>query len=659
VPDRQAAPHDAADDKNENEKNDEGGESTQNGGHDLHPRTRYQRLVENRSVLDAQTVAARGSTPTEDDLEREVGLLAKVGYCVGPSFSANGDRVAFVSDLSGIPQAWTVAVEGGWPDRVTALDDQVVGLEWSPRGDRIALVVAPGGGLNTQIYVVRPNGSDLRRLTPGGKENNAFSRWSADGRTLFITSSRDDPSHWDAFAVDLESGAWSEPIARTRGIARIQDDTPSAVLLFRVLARGDSDIYLVDRRTAVETRLTPHAGQAQFWDGRLRDGWMLCGTNVDRERNAFARVPIDGSGRIEILAERNDAELEQIAYTDDRERAALVWNVAGRNVLEVIEISTGARTPVAVPAEGIGGPTWSHDGRRLAFVATGPSVGPADIWIVDEIGGDARRLTRSPHPGVDVSRLVTPRLEQFAAADGLELSGWLYMPRTFVAPGPVVLSFHGGPEAQERPSFNRTYEALLSRGIAVFAPNVRGSSGFGKTFVHLDDREKRFDGVRDIAACADHVVRSGIADPNRIGITGASYGGYMTMAGITEFPERFAAAVCVCGIVNFRTFFEKTEPWMAAVSKSEYGDPDEGDLLDRLSPIHRMDRVRTPTLVLHGANDTNCPVVEAEQMVDEIGRRGVPVELVLFPDEGHGFLKTANRVRAAVETVRWFERHLG
>src|SRR2546430_1391972 len=273
--------------------------------------------------------------------------------------------------------------------------------------------------------------------------------------------------------------------------------------------------------------------------------------------------------------------------------------------------------------------------------------------------GTWSHASRSPHPGVDLSRLVAPRLEQFAAADGLELSGWLYVPRMFAAPGPVVLSFHGGPEAQERPSFNRTYEALMSRGIAVFAPNVRGSSGFGKTFVHLDDREKRFDGVRDIAACVDHVVRIGIADPKRIGITGGSYGGYMTMAGITEFPERFAAAVCVCGIVNFRTFFQKTEPWMAAISKSEYGDPDDGDLLDRLSPIHRMDRVRTPTLVLHGANDTNCPVVEAEQMVDEIGRRGVPVELVLFPDEGHGFLKTANRVRAAVETVRWFERHLG
>src|SRR5256714_12288515 len=143
----------------------------------------------------------------------------------------------------------------------------------------------------------------------------------------------------------------------------------------------------------------------------------------------------------------------------------------------------------------------------------------------------------------------------------------------------------------------------MSRGIAVFAPNVRGSSGFGKTFVHLDDREKRFDGVRDIEACVAHVVRTGIADPKRIGITGGSYGGYMTMAGITEYPDAFAAAVCVCGIVNFLTFFKHTQPWMAAVSKTEYGDPDtERDLLERLSPIHHIDRAKTPLLVLHGAD---------------------------------------------------------
>jgi dipeptidyl aminopeptidase/acylaminoacyl peptidase len=247
----------------------------------------------------------------------------------------------------------------------------------------------------------------------------------------------------------------------------------------------------------------------------------------------------------------------------------------------------------------------------------------------------------------------------FKSHDDLDLSGWLYRPKGAKGPGPVVLSFHGGPEGQERPTFNATYQALLARGIAVFAPNVRGSSGFGKRFVNLDNGPKRFDGVRDIKSCVDYAVASGVADPRRIGITGGSYGGYMVMAGLTEYPDLFAAGADLFGIVNFATFFAKTEPWMAAISKVEYGDPDtQADLLRSLSPIHKIDRVRAATLVLHGANDTNVPVVEAEQVVASLKGRGVPVEYVLFPDEGHGFRKAPNRVRSASAIIHWFEEHL-
>jgi dipeptidyl aminopeptidase/acylaminoacyl peptidase len=223
----------------------------------------------------------------------------------------------------------------------------------------------------------------------------------------------------------------------------------------------------------------------------------------------------------------------------------------------------------------------------------------------------------------------------------------------------MVLSFHGGPEGQERPIFSSTYQALVSRGIAVFAPNVRGSSGFGKRFVNLDNGALRVDGVKDIQACVDAVVRAGVAAPGRIGIMGGSYGGYMVMAGLTEYPELFAAGANLYGIVNFETFFRDTEGWMAAISKIEYGDPvSQADLLRRLSPLYRLDRVKAPTLVLHGANDTNVPVVEAEQVVSELKKRGVPVEYVLFPDEGHGWRKTPNRIRSTVEIVQWFDKYL-
>jgi dipeptidyl aminopeptidase/acylaminoacyl peptidase len=195
--------------------------------------------------------------------------------------------------------------------------------------------------------------------------------------------------------------------------------------------------------------------------------------------------------------------------------------------------------------------------------------------------------------------------------------------------------------------------------MAVFAPNVRGSSGFGKKFVNLDNGALRVQGVRDIKASVDHLVKEGIADPKRLGIMGGSYGGYMVMAGVTEWPDLFAAGANLFGVVNFETFFKHTEPWMAAISTKEYGDPaTEGEMLRSLSPIHKVDRVKTPLIVLHGANDTNVPVVEAEQIVDSLKRRNVPVEYILFADEGHGWRRTPNRIRSTVAIVRFFKEKL-
>ena len=193
----------------------------------------------------------------------------------------------------------------------------------------------------------------------------------------------------------------------------------------------------------------------------------------------------------------------------------------------------------------------------------------------------------------------------------------------------------------------------------MFAPNVRGSSGFGKRFVNLDNGALRFDAIQDIASTVIYLTENGIAKSGRIGIMGGSYGGYMTMAGLAEFPDDFAAGVNLYGVVNFKTFFEQTEPWMASISKIEYGDPEtEGELLDALSPIHKLDRVKAPTLVLHGANDTNVPVYEAEQVVEKLRERQIPVEYILFPDEGHGFHNEDNRIAAATAIVNWFRQYL-
>src|SRR5262249_32009300 len=287
------------------------------------------------------------------------------------------------------------------------------------------------------------------------------------------------------------------------------------------------------------------------------------------------------------------------------------------------------------------------------------AAAPSDIWVLDRTTGHLSQVTHSPHPGVNLAALTRPELVTFPAHDGLALSGWLYRPPAAAPPGAVVLSFHGGPEGQERPHLDSTYQALVAQGIAVFAPNVRGSSGFGKTFVNLDNGPLRFDAVRDIKSCVEFLIQTGVAAPGKVGIMGGSYGGYMNMAGLTAEPWLFAAGHNLVGILNFDTIFAHTRPSMDSRVRLEYGDPEtQADLLRRLAPIHKIDRVTAPTIVLHGANDTNVPVIEAEQVVENLKKRSVPVEYVLFPDEGHGFRKTTNRIRATVAIVAWFTKYL-
>jgi dipeptidyl aminopeptidase/acylaminoacyl peptidase len=610
--------------------------------------------------------AAEAPAPSMDeDAVVRVERMARVSRSTAPSFSPDGKYVAVTSDIGGLPQIWIVPTAGGWPRLITAGNDPVGAMAWSPRSDLLAFTLLPGGGLNAQVYVSRADGSGLRRLTDGGKENNSLGPWSDDGRRLALASNRRSAATMDVYLADPVS-ARMEMVAElggVGGIASIGRDN-RRVVLSRLKSRGDNNLYLLDLATRQEALLTPHDPPGQFSDGQLSpDGHTVyLSSNKDRDLQAFARIRLDANGApgpIEVVAERADAELEGFEIDHAGRSAVLVWNVGGRNELAFVDLATGRSHPgPALPAELVSGTTYSPDDRLLALTVAG-AASPADVWILDVATDTFRQLTFASHAGVDLSALVKPELVRYRAEDGLELSGWLYRPRGASGPGPYVLSFHGGPEGQERPAFRSDYQALLAQGIGVFAPNVRGSAGFGKRFVNLDNGERRFAGVRDIKASADFLVAQGIADRRRLGIAGGSYGGYMTMAGVTEFPDLFAAGVNSFGIVNFATFFEHSEPWMAAISTVEYGDPvTQKDLLERLSPIHKLDRIKAALMVQHGANDTNVPVIEAEQIVERLKGRGVAVDYVLFPDEGHGWRKVSNRVRSTREMVEFFRKHL-
>jgi len=598
--------------------------------------------------------------PTED-LAEQVARMGAIGYSYGGVFSPDGQRIAFITNASGVPNVWMAKTDGSDLKQVTHSEDQVGGVSWNPVNDTLALDIAPGGGLNRQLYLLPAQGGEMKMITAGGRVNNWLTGWSDDGRYLSYSSSVENEAGMDCWLHDTGTGE-NRMIAKNQGIGwcLLSPDATQA-LVWRMVSRGNTDLFLVDLQSGTEQLLTPHVGvalsQSPLW---LNNDTVVFASNVDREMLALARVEItDGTaGELEFLAGRDDAELASMDKLADG-RLLLNWNAAGRSELAYFNPATGELAPgPTLPAEIAGGPESSEDGQQVVITISGAAT-PTNVWHLDPATGDFTQVSQTPHEGVDLDSLVSPVLKTYTAHDGLELSGWYYAPRGAEVPGPMVLSFHGGPEGQSRPSFRATYQALLSRGIALFVPNVRGSSGFGKTFVNLDNGALRFDGIKDIEATVKFVTDANLAEPGRIGIMGGSYGGYMVMAGLTDYPDLFAAGANLFGVVNFATFFANTEPWMAAISTVEYGDPvTDKELLEQLSPIHKVDRVIAPTIVLHGANDTNVPVVEAEQVVENLQKRGVPVKYVLFPDEGHGWGKVENRVTSDVEIVRWFEEHL-
>jgi dipeptidyl aminopeptidase/acylaminoacyl peptidase len=614
------------------------------------------KTIKTAIALLSATILCQAQTETNKKRD-EITAMSNIGACRGGSYLENGKEIIFGSNMSGSPQIWKVPAQGGWPVQLTAFSDPVVGYAAAPKGDLIAFELAPGGGLNTQIYLMKSDGTDVKQITQGGKIGNELNAWSDDGTLLSFTSNEQNDTGVDFFIYDVKKGTY-ELTVKNKGVGSIDDFSADKqkVLITRLVSRGNMNLYLYDLKTKQEKLLTAHEGPGTFFGLIAPSGEVYLGSNKNRDLISFGKVAGED---ISILSEEKNAELSNVEVDHRGTNAVLLWNASGRNKVTLFDIKAGKVTKeLKFPVELVSGISYSPDDKSIVFTGTG-STEPANVWTYTFASGEFKKITDSPHAGVDLTKLIAPELVTFTSFDGLEMSGWLYKPKNATPPYRTVISYHGGPEGQSIPNFSPLAQALVKEGIAYFMPNVRGSSGFGKKFVNLDNGELRFDGVKDIKGVSDFLVSKGIAKKDALGIIGGSYGGYMVMAGVTEYPDMFAAGANLFGIVNFETFFKHTEPWMAAISTIEYGDPaTQADLLKKLSPFYKSDVIKTPLLVEHGANDTNVPVIEAEQVVAALKKNNIPVQYTLFPDEGHGWLKTKNRITSNVEIAEWFADRL-
>jgi len=583
-----------------------------------------------------------------------------------PGLSPDGKRLMYLTNVSGTSQIWMIDLPSGAPKQITNYDDNVGFARFSPDGNAIVFGKAKGGDENTQFFWMKADGTNIKELTNDAKVRHNFGEWSKDGKKIYYTSNKRDRNWFDIYSMDAISGK-EEVLFQDDGsnsVAAVSDDG-SKIIVSRSSTRFslDNDLYLVNAKTKETVHLTPHNEAALFGDVHFTpDGnSIILSTNQNGEFVALSKMDL-ATKKTEALSKAS-WDLDATAFSNNDKMFAYTINRDGFSELYVaLAASMNKELPVQLPAQGIvGGMDFSKDGRKLAFSFVS-AKNNSDIWLYDLSSKKLTQITKSDRAGIPQESFVEPQLIKFKSFDGREIPAWFYKPRpsnfsitpinsesrTFKINDknlPVIVSVHGGPEGQERPGFNPLYQYYLSRGYAVLATNVRGSTGYGKTFAALDNVEKREDSVKDLASAVEWLKTQGGADAKRIAVMGGSYGGYMTMAAITLYPELWAAAVNTVGIVNWETFLKNTSGYRRRQREVEYGMLDKDiDLLRRISPIAKVDKIKTPLFVIHGKNDPRVPYTEAEQIVEILRKRGRTVEYKLFDDEGHGISKLKNRL---------------
>ncbi|MGY1593890.1 S9 family peptidase [Geodermatophilus sp. SYSU D00708] len=601
--------------------------------------------------VDASPTTVEAAAALADDLVDAWGSW-------GPNMTPDARCVAFISDRSGTPQVWIqdVVLDGPIPParHIRLSDDPVVKVRWAADSGWLTCEVATDGGVRTAVWVVRPDGTDARRVAGDAETHAELGPWTRSGHRFVVTfpgAGPDVPTR--SYLADPATGRM-DPLAEGDLIHVLDVSLEERFIVIRDGQRGQQYVSVVDRLTDEDFSALPHGATGSTEVALIRPApedhrgpvYVYLASDVGLPRRQLIGLPFGPNGwrgEARCLAARDDAELEGIDADDAGRLLLLVWNVAGRSELELMDTATGGRTPITgLPGLVAADPVLSRDGSSVVLGVQGPTR-PRELWHLDTTTHAWTRVTSAPP--LPKRRLVVPTLETFAGRDGLPLTGWLYRaPSRLKAPGPVALYLHGGPEGQERPTFEPEHQALAAAGITVFAPNIRGSSGFGREFVHADDVHLRYDAFADVLAAADHVVAAGIAESDRIAVTGRSYGGYLTLASLAFSPGVFAAGVDVCGMSDLVSFYRDSEPWIAAAAVSKYGHPErDRALLEDISPLASAHRIDAPLLVIHGEHDTNVPIGEAHQVVATLRALDRPVEYLELKAEGHVFRRADSR----------------
>ena len=570
------------------------------------------------------------------------------------SISPDGEMLAFRWDVTGEPQLWSLPVSGGQPQQLT-FGNGITFFSWSPDSETLIYGADNDGNEQESYYRIAADGSSealVLAAVEGGFRS--FGDFGADGETIAFASTERNGQDFDIYTADLSTGETTRLYEGIFGFFAHDISPDGTKLIVSETVGEDSDnLYLLDIESREITALAKPDPRANHTNGGF--AWLpdssgfYFASNEDREFSAITRYDV-ASGEMSVVKEA-DHDLGGIELCNEA-GAYMVYteNVDGFDTLHIDRDGEDAGLDTSFLPEGQYQTSCSLENSKLAIRASGWRT-PGDVYVMDLETGDHTQVFASNYAGLDPERLIRPESVRMMARDGVELQGLLYLPdessRTEDGPPPVIFFVHGGPTGQSVASFDPVVQYHLDRGLAVFEPNVRGSTGFGRTYVTLDDQKKRRDSVRDLIDMLAALEEDGRVDTSRAAVVGGSYGGYMVNAVLALYPDAFDAGASLFGVGNWVTALQVASPGLKASDRIEYGDIREQEWIDYYtenSPVTLADQIKVPVLYSHGVQDPRIDIYETEIMVKTLRENGIETPYVRIPDEGHGWRKLKNQL---------------
>lgn len=583
----------------------------------------------------------------------------------GMTFDATSGDILLTSDETGVFNAYRMDPQSG---ERTALTDSTThpayAISWFPNDARILYTQDGGGDELNHIYVRQTDGTSLD-LTPGENLKASFLGWSDDRDSFYLLSNERDPSTFDIYAYDTDDYSRSLIFENSGYQVDAISGDGRYVALTKPRTAADSDVYIVDLANNGErTHVTPHEGNVayQAYGFSADNQTLFYGTNEGREFTRAVSYSLSDGTKSDIMSADWD-----VNYYGESPSGRYTVGIVNADATGELTLSDTRSDDIVtmrnVPAGEVRNVRFSADESQVAFIVNS-SVSPSNIYMADIATGDATALTSALNPEIDPDVLVDSQVTRFASYDGLDIPGILYKPKTASAanPVPAVVFVHGGPGGQTRRGYSAMIQHLVNHGYAVYGINNRGSSGYGKTFFHMDDKRHGDVDLKDVVASRDYLADMDWIDGERIGVMGGSYGGYMVAAALAFEPEVFDLGINIFGVTNWVRTLESIPPWWESFRESLYdemGDPaTDAERHRAISPLFHAENIVRPMLVVQGANDPRVLQVESDELVAAIRANDVPVEYVLFEDEGHGFRKRENRITASNAYVEFLDTYL-